>query len=303
MESVYTGNRIQGSNPCLSAILRPTLATLAAPDGFAAPGRVHASRCPVPTCASLRRRGSLETDDHAFPRRVSDVLAPARAYSVAVTTSSHLSSSHSPDDPLDERRLRRLERSNDARPLDAWERYRALVDVVDDYREQLDSSDRKTRFALIIMGLLNAVNFLLIARSDLLGAVTSVGAGSGRWLAAYAALYAFVSLYFFAQAIDALRPRGARVYRGSPDATEAKPGRRLRAMAHVALQDPDEHYELWLHAEVGQLSREVAFHAQALARINVEKNRALARVYNGLVGLTALTALLVTALAFRAITA
>ena len=67
----------------------------------------------------------------------------------------------------------------------------------------------------------NAVNFLLIARSDLLGAVASVGAGSGRYLAGYAALYAFVSLYFFAQAIDALRPRGARVYRGSPDATEA----------------------------------------------------------------------------------
>ena len=215
-----------------------------------------------------------------------------------MTTSSHASSSHSSDDLLDERRLRRLERSNDARPLDAWERYRALVDVVDDYREQLDSSDRKTRFALIIMGLLNAVNFLLIAKSDFLG---PIALGVSRWLAGYAALYAFVSLYFFAQAIDALRPRGARVYRGSPDATETRPGRRLRAMAHVALQDPDDHYDLWLHAEVGQLSREVAFHAQALARINVDKNRALARVYNGLVGLTALTALLVTALAFRAL--
>lgn len=217
---------------------------------------------------------------------------------MAVTTGPHTSSSHTPDDLLDERRLRRLERANDGRPLDAWERYRALVDVVDDYREQLDSSDRKTRFALIIMGLLNAVNALLVVRSDFL---KPVRVSTGPWLAGYAALYAFVSLYFFAQAIDALRPRGARVYRGSPDATETRPGRRLRAMAHVALQDPDDHYDLWLHAQVGQLSREVAFHAQALARINVEKNRALARVYNGLVGLTALTALLVTALAFRAL--
>jgi len=42
-----------------------------------------------------------------------------------VTTGAHTSSSHTPEDLLDERCLRRLERSNDARPLEAWERYRA----------------------------------------------------------------------------------------------------------------------------------------------------------------------------------
>lgn len=206
----------------------------------------------------------------------------------------------SPEHLLEERRLRRLERTRDTRPLDPWERYRALVDVVDDYRDQLDTSDKKTRFALIIMGLLNAVNFLLIARADVFGAALQ---GSGRWLAMYSALYAFVSLYFFSQAIDALRPREPRLHREATAASAGTSPRRLRSMAHVALQGPDEHYELWTHAQVGQLSKEVAYQAQALARINVEKYRALARVYNGLIGLTALTAILVSALAFRGLTA
>lgn len=204
-----------------------------------------------------------------------------------------------PDD-IEAKRLRRLERSLDTRPLDPWERYRALVDVVDDYREQLDSSDKKTRFALIIMGLLNAVNFLLVVRADMFGPGAS---GIGRWLAVYMAVYAFLSLYFFSQAIEALRPRGAKfhVHPGALPAGTPRE-RRLRSLAQVAEAHPEDHYAFWREAAIGQLSQEVAYQAQALARINVEKYRALERVYRGLVGLTALTAVLVTALAFRGLT-
>lgn len=200
-------------------------------------------------------------------------------------------------DEADAKRLRRLERTLDSRQLDAWERYRGLADVVDDYREQLDNADKKTRFALIIMGLLNAVNFLLVARSDVFGS----SAGLGRGLAVYAAGYAFLSLYFFSQAIEALRPRGAKFYEQGAGSTPGS-SKRLRSMAHVAAQSPEELYDLWQGAQVGQLSREVAFQAQALARINIEKYRALERVYRGLVALTALTAVLVTVLAFKGLT-
>ena len=124
----------------------------------------------------------------------------------------------------------------------------------------------------------------------------------GRGLAAYAAGYAFLSLYFFSQAIEALRPRGAKFYAGAGQPGSPEGSRRLRSMAHVAAQDGDTLYGLWETAEVGQLSREVAFQAQALARINMEKYRALERVYRGLVALTALTAGLVTLLAFRGLT-
>lgn len=199
------------------------------------------------------------------------------------------------DDEAEAKRLRRFERSLDTRQLDPWERYRALVDCVDDYREQLDSCDKKTRFALIIMGLLNAVNVLLIVRADVFAGPSDMVT---RSVTVYGALYAFVSLYFFSQAIEALRPRGAKFFvDDAPGNDSATP--RLRSLAHVALAAPDEHYEHWLEAQVGQLSREIAYQAQALARINVEKYRALERVYRGLVALTGLTALLVSVLAVR----
>jgi hypothetical protein len=199
------------------------------------------------------------------------------------------------DNDAEAKRLRRLERSLDTRPLDAWERYRGLLDVVDDYRELLDSADKKTRFALIIMGLLNAVNFLLVARSDVF---VQGSAGLGRLLAGYAAVYTFLALYFFSQAIEALRPRGAKFFGPKGESAIANESRRLRAMAHVAREAPDAFYDLWQDASVGLLSREVAYQAQALARINIEKYHALERVYRGLVGLTGLTAVLVTLLAF-----
>ena len=201
------------------------------------------------------------------------------------------------DATLEAKRLRRLERALDSRPLDPWERYRSLLDVAEEYRDLLDSADKKTRFALIIMGLLNAVNFLLIARSDVFGRGTATQLGRG--LAAYAVVYAFLSLYFFSQTIEALRPRGARYFNGPAGPGDLAGSPRLRSMAHVAEQPADEFYGLWETAQVGHLSREVAFQAQALDRINVEKYRALERVYRGLVALTALTAALVTLLAYR----
>jgi len=194
------------------------------------------------------------------------------------------------------RRLRKLERMLDTRTLDPWERYRALTDVLDTYSELLEQADRKTRFALIIMGLLNAVNFLLVARPDVFGVATaSIGTG----LAVYVALYAFLSLYFFSQAIEALRPRSARFFRDEAAVVPASAtSRRLRAVAHVAAQSPEDYCDFWKDAQIGQLCREVAFTAQAMASINMEKYRALERVYKGLVALTGLTALLLTALAY-----
>jgi hypothetical protein len=194
---------------------------------------------------------------------------------------------------------RKLERLLDTRILEPWERYRALLDVLDAYTDLLEVADRKTRFALIIMGLLNAVNFLLVARSDVLGVPS---ASFGTALAIYVALYAFLSLFFFSQAIEALRPRSARFFRdtgllaGAPSES-----RRLRSIAHVAVQPAEEYYEFWRDATVDQLCREVAFTVQAMAAMSTVKYRALERVYRGLVAQTALTVLLLSALAYSAL--
>ena len=49
------------------------------------------------------------------------------------------------------------------RPLESWERYRALTDVIDEQMDLIDLADHKARFALIIMG---ALNLLLGERAD-----------------------------------------------------------------------------------------------------------------------------------------
>jgi hypothetical protein len=194
------------------------------------------------------------------------------------------------------KQARKLERLIETRPLEPWERYRALVDVLDNYTDLLEQADRKTRFALIIMGLLNAVNFLLVARTDVLGVAAEA---IGPPLAIYAAVYAFLSLYFFSQAIEALRPHIARFFR-DPGIPGDTPGatRRLRAIAHVAIESPEQYYEFWREANIDQLCRELAYTAQSMAAINMEKYRALERVYRGLTALTGLTALLLSALAY-----
>ena len=43
------------------------------------------------------------------------------------------------------------------RELDGWERYRALIDASDEAYDLIDISNREARFALIVMGALNAM--------------------------------------------------------------------------------------------------------------------------------------------------
>jgi hypothetical protein len=47
------------------------------------------------------------------------------------------------------------------RPLDSWERYRALCDALKEANDLVDLADHKARFALVIMGALNAVMFIV----------------------------------------------------------------------------------------------------------------------------------------------
>ena len=75
------------------------------------------------------------------------------------------------DESKAERRRRKdAERLLETRQLDPWERYRALSDHVDHLLDVTELADRKTRFALVILGALNAVNVLIAIRAPQLGA-------------------------------------------------------------------------------------------------------------------------------------
>src|SRR5262245_41210574 len=164
---------------------------------------------------------------------------------------------------------RRLERRQETRVLEPWERYRALADLVDGYTDLTEAADRKTRFALLIVGALNAVNILIIAKPDVLSLAVHP---SKSLIALYVATYAALSLFLFVHAIGALKPRMEALF--GPVAAAARhhpvlPG--LRFMGSVVAQDLDGYYEQWQQLEVGQLNRELALHVQVLARANIMK--------------------------------
>jgi hypothetical protein len=192
------------------------------------------------------------------------------------------------------KRKKELDRLTETRPLDPWERYRALADHVDHLLDVTELADRKTRFALVILGALNAVNVLIVIRAPQIDA----DGLNHTFIQVYVAGYVIISLYFFVYAIMALRPRAGRMHRaGEARADGGVPG--LRLMNDILATDIDDYYELWRTAEVGQLDREMALQAYLMARANAEKFRAVHRVFGGLLLLVGLTALLVAIIALH----
>ena len=189
------------------------------------------------------------------------------------------------DARAEKKRRKDEERFTETRPLDPWERYRALSDHVDHLLDVTELADRKTRFALVILGALNAVNVLIAIRAPQIDA----DGLNHTFIQVYVAGYVLISLFFFVYAIMALRPRVGRMHREG----EARGKGGLRLMTDMLATDIDDYYELWRTAEVGQLDREMALQAYLLARANADKFQAVRRVFQGLLLLVGLTALLV----------
>jgi hypothetical protein len=195
-----------------------------------------------------------------------------------------------------ERERRSEERGEEAfRPLEPWKRYRALVDAIDEGHQVLEIADRKTRFALLIMGALNLFAFLLVSRPEMLGVVPAAVRG---WLGAYLVLYALLAVFFLLQAIEALRPRVFDAGLAEP------PGRdrllsplRLRHYEYAVGRDVHAHDRAWREVCLGQLNAELAVQHHLLSRTNQHKYAALRRLYAGLYVLTLMSGGLVTILA------
>jgi hypothetical protein len=191
------------------------------------------------------------------------------------------------------RRRKDAERLLETRQLDPWERYRALADHVDHLLDITELADRKTRFALVILGALNAVNVLIVIRAPQLGA----GGVSPVLLQSYITSYVLLSLYAAVFAIIALRPRSQEM---DGAAAQHEPTG-MKLLAGAPDTDADAYYDTWRQAELSQVNRELAMRSHLLARANTEKFQALRRVYQGLLILVGLTAVLALFLALRAI--
>jgi hypothetical protein len=201
--------------------------------------------------------------------------------------------SFGPDETKAERRRRKdAERLLETRQLDPWERYRALADHVDHLLDITELADRKTRFALVILGALNAVNVLIAVRAPQLGASST----SPVLMQSYITGYVLISLYAAVFAILALRPRSQEID-GAATQCESTGMTLLAGAPHT---DANAYYDTWRQAELSQINRELAIRSHLLARANTEKFQALRRVYQGLLVLVGLTAILALFIALHA---
>ena len=182
------------------------------------------------------------------------------------------------------------------RPLDSWERYRALTDVLDEQIELVDLADHKARFALVIMAALNVLLFFVATRTDI---VEDLPGSSHVWLAGYLFIYVLVALYFFLQAVESLRPRKEQPHVPAADdqhPEEAPTG--IRFYDDILGRNATDYGRVWRDVGMGQLNNELAIQVHAMASINQAKYKALRRLYWGLktltlmaVGLVAMAAL------------
>ena len=197
-------------------------------------------------------------------------------------------SSSEAESKLRRKTLKRLE--DDRRPLDSWERYRALNDAMDEAYELIDIANREARFSLILMGALNVVLFVVGTRTEL---VQSLPISLRPWIAVLVVVYAFVALYFFLQAIETLRPRRFRPRLQEPKEEEVEDcSIGVRYYEDIIGRDAESYWKAWREIRIGQLNAELAAQVHSLALKNKAKYMSLKRLYAGLRLMALLVAIL-----------
>lgn len=195
------------------------------------------------------------------------------------------------DAALRERKLQRRRELDATRPLDGWERYRALVDATDEAYELIDISNRETRFALILMGALNAGAAVLLTRVDPAVILTSP---ARMYVIGLIGAYGLVALGFLLLAISALKPGHFRPRLEDWPATEPRPAH-VRYHEDVIQRSAHQHWRAWQDVRLADVNAELAVHVHSLALKNNAKHVALRRLYLALRVMTLmLAALMVT---------
>ncbi|HEX3233999.1 MAG TPA: hypothetical protein VHR41_07360 [Gemmatimonadales bacterium] len=194
-----------------------------------------------------------------------------------------------------ERKSRKREtklRRESERPPDSFERFRILMEMVSEGRQVVALADHKARYALVVMGVLNAGIFFLMSPAHL---IVSLPQSIKPWLVGSLIAYAALSCVFVLHAIDCLRPRqlhysqllssatgpSARGGQGGLMYWEATAGYELEAYRHA-----------WDTVHMDQINGEVVVIAHRLALLIRAKYAALGKLYAGLVVLVVLAGVL-----------
>lgn len=171
------------------------------------------------------------------------------------------------------------EQDEERRPLDAWERYRALNATMDEAYELIDINNRDARFALILMSGLNAAVIVAASRGDLLA---SLEPDVRLWVVALLCLYIVIALYFMLQAVRALQPGHFRPQLGGWPKDRHDYPMGVRYFEDVIARDAESYWKAWHEVSMGQLNAELAVQVHSLCVKNNVKRLALRRLYGGL---------------------
>lgn len=204
-------------------------------------------------------------------------------------------------DERDHRRRQRARRraEESAGPMEPELRFRVLLSILKMETDFLDLADKKARFALVIMSVLNAMALVLIMKGTEI--ITAVGVW-GLSLRVLLSCYFAGTIFYIWQAIEALRPRGQRGRRKASLPTEITPESSMRVLFHtdIAARERDDFRELWSALRLDNVCTELSDQLHMVSRINVVKFAALGRLYQGVGVMTLLlTAALLTVLGGR----
>ena len=195
--------------------------------------------------------------------------------------------------PPHEERIARKQRKREeklrrdaTRPPRSLERWRILMDVVDEGRRVVELADHKARYALVVMGAINAGVFLVLSRAHLLSDLPPV---LKPWLIGALVAYAGLSCLFVYHAIDCIRPRWLRDAVGPGRAGPEPLG--LLYWESIGRYEEAAYRSAWDRVRMDQLNGEVVVISHHLALLIGHKYRALDRLYRGLAVLVILAAL------------
>ena len=171
------------------------------------------------------------------------------------------------------------DKRDDNRTLTPAELYRALDDAVDEGYDLFDLSNREARFALILMGGLNAALVITATQTSLLAQLSP---SERQIVGAVVGLYAVFALGFVLQAVQTLRPGQHRPNFSSWSRDRKDFPKGVRYYEDIVTRSTEDHWEAWKTVTLRQLNAELAVQLHSLALKNATRKKALRALYNNL---------------------
>jgi hypothetical protein len=176
------------------------------------------------------------------------------------------------------------------RYLDSRERCRNLWEVINQARNLVELADHKARYALVVMGVVNAAVFILATRSHSL--VESIPPDLRSVLPVLIVPFGLLAVVFLIDAYNSLRPRPPVLDSGSSGADYAARPTGLIFWETFLSDSLASYQKAWDQVRMVQLNSELAAMAYRLAEGIHAKYAALRRLYIELLLIILIAALL-----------